>query len=131
MTEKKFDFWQDHSMKYLEMAWKTDRMERIENPDGYGTQTVDCGDGLEIFLSVDKNRVKRVSFASDGCLHTRACANALASLAEGLKLEMAQKITPTHVMDILETLPPHEAHCAEMAVDALQMALADHTKKTA
>ena len=129
MTEKKFDFWQDHSMPYLEMAWQTDRMERIENPDGYGAQTVDCGDGLEMFLSVEGDIVKRVSFASDGCLHTRACANATACLAEGRKLDQAGKITPDDVMNLLETLPTHETHCAEMAVDALRMALADHAGK--
>ena len=36
MNEKALDFWQDHSLKYLEMALRTDRRERLASPDGHG-----------------------------------------------------------------------------------------------
>jgi nitrogen fixation NifU-like protein len=39
-----FDFWQDHSTHYLEMALGCDRCEVIKHPDGYGKRTGDCGD---------------------------------------------------------------------------------------
>jgi len=38
MVDKKgeqFDFWQDHSMHYLEMAYRRDKRGRLEKPDGY------------------------------------------------------------------------------------------------
>ena len=50
MTAKEFDFWQDHSLHYLEMAFRHDRRERLQNPDGYGKRTEECGDTVEMFL---------------------------------------------------------------------------------
>ena len=34
MEENGFDFLQDHSLHYLEMALRMDKREIIENPDG-------------------------------------------------------------------------------------------------
>lgn len=48
MEQKKFDFWQDHSRHYFEMAFGRDRREIIEHPDGYGKRTGDCGDTVEM-----------------------------------------------------------------------------------
>jgi hypothetical protein len=36
MTQQPIDFWQDHSRKFLEMVFKSDRMEPLENADGEG-----------------------------------------------------------------------------------------------
>ena len=52
MEQKKFDFWQEHSDHYLEMAFRHDRREAIEHPDGYGKWTGDCGDTVEMFLTI-------------------------------------------------------------------------------
>ncbi len=51
MEKSEFDFWQDHSLHYLEMAFRTDKREIINNPDGYGKRTGSCGDTVEIFLA--------------------------------------------------------------------------------
>jgi nitrogen fixation NifU-like protein len=50
MTGKDFDFWQDNSLHFLEMAFRYDRRERIQYPDGYGKRTGECGDTVEMFL---------------------------------------------------------------------------------
>jgi len=128
MTEKKIDFWQDHSIQYLEMAYATDRIERVERPDGYGRRTGECGDTIEMFLTIKNNRIESVSFIADGCMNTRACANTVASMAEGHKLKKAWDITSDAVVDYLETLPLDDAHCAELAVGALYLALSDCKK---
>ena len=36
MNGNVLDFWQDHSLNYLEMAFRHDRRKRVTNPDGYG-----------------------------------------------------------------------------------------------
>jgi nitrogen fixation NifU-like protein len=48
MEQKKFDFWQDHSRRYREMAFRQDRRNIIEQPDGYGKRTGECGDTVEM-----------------------------------------------------------------------------------
>ena len=120
------NFLQGHSDHYLEMAFRTDRRERIEHPDGYGKRIGDCGDTVEIYLSVNRGRIQSVSFQTDGCMNTSACANTVGELAEAKKVANAWEITPEDVVGYLETLPPQNTHCAELAVGALYLALASY-----
>ncbi len=83
MNEKKFDFWRDHSLHYLEMAFRYDRRERLQNPDGYGKRTGECGDTVEIFLCIKNGIIQSVSFDTDGCINTNACANTVSHISEG------------------------------------------------
>jgi nitrogen fixation NifU-like protein len=125
-SDTEFDFWQDHSIKYLEMALRADRRERPDAPDGYGKRTGDCGDTVEMFITVRDNRLQSVTFDAVGCMNTNACANTVAHLAEGRTVEQAWEITPADVVEFLETLPSHENHCAELAVGAFYLALAKY-----
>ncbi len=118
-----FDFSNDHSPKYLEMAFCTDKCEIVKHPDGYGKNTGDCGDTVEFFITLDHDRIQWISFAVNGCLNTRACANTIVKLAEGKTISQAWKITPDDVIAYLETLPVESHHCAELAVGALYRAL--------
>jgi nitrogen fixation protein NifU and related proteins len=129
MSEEGFDFFQGHSMCYLEMAFRTDRQERLENPDAYGKRTGECGDTVEFFLMVRNGFISNVSYEIDGCMNTNACANAVAEMIEGKPVENAWDITPEKVIVFLDTLPPQSYHCAELAVGALYLALSDAAKK--
>jgi nitrogen fixation NifU-like protein len=129
MTTKPFDFWQDHSIKYLEMAFKSDRMEPLEHPDGEGRHTGVCGDTVAMSLKLRGERVEQVAFQVQGCMNTVASANAVAELIEGRPLAEAWEITPERVIDFLETLPKDHHHCAELAVGAFYRALADARSK--
>jgi nitrogen fixation NifU-like protein len=123
MEGKTFDFWQDHSLHYLEMAFRNDRRGRIDNPDGYGKRTGDCGDTVEMYLSVTDGYIRSVTYDTNGCQNTNACANTVAELSEGRKVEEAWEISVEDVIAFLETLPPENFHCAELAVGALYLAL--------
>ena len=124
--EHESTFWQDHSLHYLEMAFRTDRCEISENPDGYSRHTGACGDTVEMFLTIRNNRIQRSSLNTEGCINTRACANTVSVMIEGKSVQDAWKTTPEEVIRYLETLPPESEHCAELAVGALYLALADH-----
>ncbi len=128
MSDASFDFWNDHSPKFLEMAFRTDKCEIVENPDGYGKNTGDCGDTVEFFITLNDNRIQWISFAVNGCVNTRACANTVVMMAEGKSLSEAWKLTPEQVVQYLETLPPESMHCAELAVGALYLALTNSRK---
>ena len=126
IKQNKFNFWQIHSRHYLEMAFRTDRREVIKQPDGYGKRNGDCGDTVEMYLSIRNGCIQFVSFETNGCLSTNACANTVAELTEGKKVEAAWEITPENVIDYLETLPPENFHCAELAVGAFYLALTNY-----
>lgn len=123
----KNDFFQNHSLNYIEMALSTDRVERISHPDGHSKKTGDCGDTVEFFLTGNKEKVESVSFMVQGCMNTVACSNTVVRFSMGKSTEEAWEITPGQVNDFLETLPPDHYHCAELAVGAFYLALADMT----
>lgn len=129
MTDKPFDFWQDHSARYLEMAFRWDKRERLEAPDGYGKRTGECGDTIEIFLVAQEGRIQFASFEADGCMNTTACANTVIHFAEGRTIEEAWEINAEMLVDYLETLPAEEVHCAELAVGSFYLALSDASKR--
>lgn len=123
MDNSSFDFWQNHSLQFLEMAFRSDKRESLETPDGYGRRYRECGDTVEIFLMVRDGKIVSASFETNGCLYSVACANAVVLMAEGKTLEEAREITPEHIIDYLETLPAAESHCARLAVRTLHAAI--------
>ena len=131
MQEKEFDFWQEHSLHFLEMAFRTDRRERIESPDGYGTHTRQCGDTVEMFVTIKEGRVETVSYDMRGCLNTNACINAVVELSEGRSVEEARGLSAEEVFNYLETLPGDSYHCAELAMEAFHLALDDGVRTLA
>ena len=126
MDTERGNFWQDHSLRFLEMSMRTDHHESVHQPDGYGKKTGQCSDTIEIFLMFHQERIQQVSYRLDGCIHTNACANTVVEMATGRTLEKAWEITPELVAAYLETLPQDHFHCAELAVGALYLALADY-----
>ena len=126
MKDNGFDFRKDHSLHYLEMAFRTDKRESIRNPDGYGKKTGTCGDTVEIFLTTRGPYIRSISYQTDGCISTNACCNTVIRLVEGKTVSKAWQITPDDVVDYLETLPAENTHCAELVVGTLYLALANY-----
>lgn len=118
------DFWQDHSLEYLEMAFSYDRMERVENPDGYGVRAGECGDTVEFFIMEKDGFISSISYYINGCKNTNACANTIIKMAEKKSIsDLWEYITPEAVTAYLKTLPPDEIHCSELATGAFYLAL--------
>ena len=126
MAKNNFDFFQDHSLQYLEMALRSNRQTLVKNPDGYGKRTGVCGDTVEFYLQVREDAIQYISFMANGCINTTACCNAVVQLAEGRPVEEAWGITPEDVVAYLETLPADHMHCAELSVGALYLALSNY-----
>ena len=110
------------------MAFRHDRRERLHNPDGYGKRTGEGGDTVEMFLCIKSGRIQTVSFDTDGCIDTNACANTVSHLSEGKTIEQAWEIEPEDVIEYLATLPADNYHCAELAVGAFHMALDNYSR---
>lgn len=129
MDHSKENISQGYTVKFLEAALRTDRRQSIRNADGHGRKTGDCGDTVEFFLKLKEDRIDTIFYELDGCINTNACANAVIDLLEGQLLDRAWGLDPGEVADYLESLPPDHFHCAELAVGALYLALADAGEK--
>ncbi len=119
------DLWQSHAIRFLECAFRSDRHERLQQADGRGQKTRECGDSVEIFVILKGETIQNIAYTLNGCIHTNACVNALIDLAEGQTLTKALQITPQQVAAYLQSLLPEEFHCAELAVNTFRLALAD------
>ncbi len=117
----------EHSAHFIDMASRTDRLGILERPDGYGKRVGDCGDTIELYLSIHGGRIHMVIFQIQGCLNTNACANTLAYLVEGRTFADSWQVTPENLADYLETLPPDHTHCAELVVGAFYHALNNYS----
>lgn len=117
---------QEHSERFIDMASRTNRMGILPYPDGYGKRVGDCGDTIELYLSVQAGRIQYISFQIEGCLNTNACANTLVHLVEGRSVADSWQVTPEDLIDYLETLPPAHSHCAELVVGAFYHELNDY-----
>ena len=129
MDDSNKDILQGHTIKFLAAALRTDRQRSMRNADGHGRKTGDCGDTVEFFLAMQEDRIKTISYSINGCINTNACANAVIDLLEGQSLDEAWRLDPEDVADYLESLPADHFHCAELAVGALYLALADVREK--
>jgi nitrogen fixation NifU-like protein len=122
-TEESFDFWNDHSLEFLEMAMKRDYQESVQAPDGYGKNVRDCGDAVEFYLMTKKEHLTSISYDIQGCLFSHACANTIIKLALDATIEQARRIRAEDIVDYLKTLPEKEGHCATHALAAFNHAL--------
>ena len=120
-----------HSIRFLEMAFRTDRRKALPQADGHGKSTGVCGDTVEFFIAVEAGCIQSITYLTDGCMHTNACANTVAELVENGSVDAAWELRPEHVAGYLETLPGDHYHCAELAAGALYRALTDIEKKPA
>ncbi|MEJ2252357.1 MAG: iron-sulfur cluster assembly scaffold protein, partial [Candidatus Lokiarchaeota archaeon] len=71
-----------------------------------------CGDLMYIYIKVDNNRIKDISFQTFGCGAAIATSSKITELAKGKTLEEAEEITRDQVAKELGGLPPQKMHCS-------------------
>jgi nitrogen fixation NifU-like protein len=129
MEKTTHNSFQDHSKNFQEMVSRVERYGELEKPDGYGKRVGDCGDTIEIFLSIQAGQIRMITFRVEGCANTVACGNTVSYLMEGRPLTDGWQLTPENVSDYLETLSADHFHCAELAVGAFYKALTDYNRR--
>ncbi len=129
MTQLNNNFQEKHSKEFIEMSSDESYFERMHHPNGYGKNTGDCGDTVEIFLNVRHGLIKDATFDINGCINTFVSANVVVQTIWGKSFDAAWEVSPELVIDHLKTLPQESHHCAELAVGALYLALTDYKKR--
>ncbi len=96
----------------------------LEKPDCFNAMSGICGDTIGIYVGLEDQTIATISFVTNGCGPTIACSSALTSMAKGLRIQEAMKITGKDLIDYLGGLPLENTHCADLAVNTLRSALA-------
>ena len=88
-----------------------------------------CGDIMRVYLKVEDNIIKDVSFMTFGCGSAIASSSMATELIKGKTLEEAWKLTNKAVAEALDGLPPVKMHCSVLAEEAIHKAINDYRKK--
>lgn len=98
-------------------------MRRMSNADSSARITGRCGETMEMYLRVSEDRVSEATFFTNGCQFSILCGYAAAKLAENRTLEEAAEIEGETIISVLKHVPQEEAHCADLAAEALRAAV--------
>lgn len=102
----------------------------IKNPDGVGeVGNPTCGDMMDVYIKVEKGRIKDIRFKTFGCIAAISSTEALCRIAKGKTLKDAMKISAKDIVKELGGLPSIKLHCSVLGADALKKAIEDYNKK--
>lgn len=98
---------------------------RLQSFTHYGCGGVP-GDGpyVELWFQIEGSKVIRAGQESNGCPSTMACASYISIISVNREVEAIQTLSPADLILLLGGLPPGKERSAELAVEALQDALA-------
>jgi NifU-like protein involved in Fe-S cluster formation len=115
-----------YSEKAIDYGVSQKNIGPMDDANGYASVADTHGDELQLWLQVENNIIKKVSFFTKGCLTIRIAASALAEMVPGKTLDEAMGITPKALRDFIGRTPRKTWHCTVLAVDALRTAIRNH-----
>ncbi|MBN1365018.1 MAG: iron-sulfur cluster assembly scaffold protein [Syntrophaceae bacterium] len=110
-------------------ADKPYNMGKLEDFNGHAKITGPCGTTMEFWLKVQNDKIKKVSFITDGCASSIASGSMTTCLLEGKPFKEAMAIRQQDVLHALEGLPKDNEHCALLATNTLKAACEDYLSK--
>lgn len=102
---------------------------RMNDPTAAATIKGLCGDEMEFYLVIEKDRITEVRYYTEGCGNTRSCGDAVARRALGKSVTDALSISAGEIIRSGECEAEAGRHCAILAVTTLYRALADYLLK--
>ena len=99
----------------------------MENPTAIGeVSNPDCGDSTIIYLKVEDNIIKDVTFETIGCAAAVASSSMLTEMIKGKTIEEAYAMTEEAVAEELGGLPDKKMHCSVIGVEAMRKAIQNY-----
>ncbi|MFC1691135.1 iron-sulfur cluster assembly scaffold protein [Nanoarchaeota archaeon] len=113
-----------YSEKLIERFKNPKFVGEMKDPDAVGeVGNVKCGDIMKVFIKVEDNIIKDISFLTYGCMSAIAASDAMCEIAKGKTLDDALKITAKDIADHLGKMPAVKFHCSVLGSDALKDAI--------
>ena len=105
-------------------------MGEMEDANAVGTVgNATCGDIMKIYMKIEDNIIKDVSFQTFGCTAAIATSSIATSMIKGKTVDEALKLTNAEVVEKLGGLPPQKLHCSVLAEEAIKAAVNDYLQK--
>ena len=105
-------------------------MGELKDADAMGeVGNATCGDMSYIYIKVENDQIKDISFQTFGCAAAIATSSMVTEMAKGKTLDEAMQITRNDVAEALDGLPPIKMHCSNLAADGLHDAINKYRNK--
>ena len=105
-------------------------MGEMKDADAMGeVGNATCGDMSYIYIKVEDDKIKDISFQTFGCAAAIATSSMVTVMAKGKTLDEAMQITRSDVAEALDGLPPKKMHCSNLAADGLASVINNYRKK--
>ena len=119
-----------YSPKVMQHFSNPQNVGEIPDADGVGeVGNPVCGDLMTIYIKVKDNKLEDIKFKTFGCAAAIATSSIITTMARGMTLEDAEKISRNDVAKELGGLPPQKMHCSNLAADALKLAIENYRRK--
>ncbi|MCL2227731.1 MAG: Fe-S cluster assembly scaffold protein NifU [Oscillospiraceae bacterium] len=116
-------------------------MEHFANPRNVGelpganavgeVGNAKCGDIMKIYMKIEDDVIKDVSFKTFGCGAAVATSSMATELVKGKTIKEVLNITNKAVAEALDGLPSEKLHCSVLAEQAIKAAITDYYKQKA
>ena len=89
-----------------------------------------CGDNLELFVLLEKNKVKEVKFYGKGCAISMASASMLTNKMKSMSLQELKQITQEQVLEMIGVpLGIVRSRCGLLSLKVLEKGISEMEKK--
>lgn len=89
---------------------------------------VKCGDVLNIYLKIEDDIIKDISFQTFGCVAAIASGSMVTQMIKGKTIKEALEFKNSEIVKHFESMPPQKIHCSVLAEDAIKDAINNYYK---
>lgn len=119
-----------YSEKVMDHFINPRNVGELENANAIGeVGNLKCGDIMKIYMRIEDDIIKDVSFKTFGCGAAVATSSMATEMVKGKTIAEALALTNKAVAEALDGLPPIKMHCSVLAEDAIKAALIDYYKR--
>ena len=118
-----------YSEKVMDHFINPRNVGELENANAIGeVGNLKCGDIMKIYMRIEDDIIKDVSFKTFGCGAAVATSSMATEMVKGKTVKEALALTNKAVTEALDGLPPQKIHCSVLAEEAIKSALANYYK---
>lgn len=118
-----------YSEKVMDHFTNPRNVGELEDANAIGeVGNLKCGDIMKIYMKIEDDIIKDVSFKTFGCGAAVATSSMATEMVKGKTVEEALSLTNRAVTEALDGLPVQKIHCSVLAEEAIKSALASYYK---
>lgn len=120
----------DYSQKVMDHFANPRNVGELDDANGIGeVGNAKCGDIMKMYIKIEKNIIKNISFKTFGCGAAIATSSIATEMIKGKTIEEALTLTNKAVVEALDGLPNSKLHCSVLAEQAIKAAISNYYER--